>query len=61
MLIGLRRLVALNIVDDMILPGQAGQQSIATDLVEHIVEIIQRIDYLAHEGFLERRYGRITQ
>ena len=55
MLIGFRRLVALKVVDHIILPRQTGQQSIATDLVEDIVEIIQRIDHLAHEGLLERR------
>ena len=57
MLLWLGRLIALDELDQMGLPGRVGGAAgvLVGDLVKHVVQIIHRVDHLPDIGFLIRR------
>ena len=61
MLFGFARLVALNESDQPELPVFRLGRAFVVDLVQNIVEVVDRVDYPAHIGFLRGGNGRDLQ
>ena len=55
------RLIALDLVDQVILPRLRIARTLVADLVKHIVQVIDRVDHFAHIRFLQGRDRRDAQ
>ena len=57
-LLGLGQLVGANEADHVVLPLVARWVALVAYLIDHVVQIVDRVHHRPHVGLLERRHGR---